>query len=319
MPPSSLENTQVQAAHSLLLLPPLERAGWSNQPEKFCHSPTALRAREGRPRPDPEAPLAQSPRPAAPGSSMRRRAGRSASSWTTGPPPAAPQPPHPTTPHGALSRAPNDALALIGSSPRDHAENSVSSPPPLDDWFDRWAVLGSHWHSPGARPLLTNFRPSAGAEAANGCGWPSAPCPAPMADQEAFVAQQQPLADGDNGMLNGAEEDPAAAFLAQQEDDLADIENDPALLDDLEVFAEVENGGDLGLGMRGGRPGQAPRRRLSPWRGEARCPAGGAGRKGIPAWRGFSASLLPRRACVRDEAVPLGPSPQLSSPSTCHR
>lgn len=140
-----------------------------------------------------------------------------------------------------------------------------------------------------------------------------------MADQEVFVAPQQPLADRDNGMLDGAEEDPAAAFLAQQENEIAGIENDVGVLEGREVLSAMQDPDDLGLGMRGGRPGQAPRRRLSPWRGEARCPAGGAGRKGISAWRGFSASLLPRRACVRDEAVPVGPSPQLSSLSTCHR
>ncbi|NWS64141.1 CLCA protein, partial [Chunga burmeisteri] len=47
-----------------------------------------------------------------------------------------------------------------------------------------------------------------------------------MADLELFGTQQQPTAAADNGALDGAEEDPAAAFLAQQENEIAGIEND---------------------------------------------------------------------------------------------
>ncbi|NWU95106.1 CLCA protein, partial [Upupa epops] len=46
-----------------------------------------------------------------------------------------------------------------------------------------------------------------------------------MAGAELFGVQQ-PAADADNGALVGAEEDPAAAFLAQQENEIAGIEND---------------------------------------------------------------------------------------------
>ncbi|NXW89237.1 CLCA protein, partial [Alopecoenas beccarii] len=86
-----------------------------------------------------------------------------------------------------------------------------------------------------------------------------------MADQELFVAQQQPtLGDGDNGMLDGAEEDPAAAFLAQQENEIAGIENDVGILEGGEVLAAMQDPDSLGVGTRGGRAGQAPLRRLSP-------------------------------------------------------
>uniref|UniRef100_A0A8D0EI01 Clathrin light chain n=1 Tax=Strix occidentalis caurina TaxID=311401 RepID=A0A8D0EI01_STROC len=47
-----------------------------------------------------------------------------------------------------------------------------------------------------------------------------------MADLELFGTQQQPATAADNGALDGAEEDPAAAFLAQQENEIAGIEND---------------------------------------------------------------------------------------------
>ncbi|KAK2513419.1 Clta [Columba guinea] len=69
-----------------------------------------------------------------------------------------------------------------------------------------------------------------------------------MADQDVFVAQQQPLADRDNGMLDGAEEDPAAAFLAQQENEIAGIENDVGVLEGREVLSAMQDPDDLGLG-----------------------------------------------------------------------
>lgn len=46
-----------------------------------------------------------------------------------------------------------------------------------------------------------------------------------MANLEFFGAQQPPATAG-NGATDGAEEDPAAAFLAQQENEIAGIEND---------------------------------------------------------------------------------------------
>ncbi|NXQ89539.1 CLCA protein, partial [Nyctibius grandis] len=57
-----------------------------------------------------------------------------------------------------------------------------------------------------------------------------------MADLDLFGTQQQPAAAADNGALDGAEEDPAAAFLAQQENEIAGIEND-------EGYSILESGG----------------------------------------------------------------------------
>ncbi|XP_054139694.1 clathrin light chain A isoform X3 [Melozone crissalis] len=47
-----------------------------------------------------------------------------------------------------------------------------------------------------------------------------------MADMELFGAQQTQPPTAGNGMPDGGEEDPAAAFLAQQENEIAGIEND---------------------------------------------------------------------------------------------
>ncbi|XP_062480515.1 clathrin light chain A isoform X2 [Pezoporus occidentalis] len=62
-----------------------------------------------------------------------------------------------------------------------------------------------------------------------------------MADSEFLGTQQQPAAAG-NGMLEGIEEDPAAAFLAQQENEIAGIENDEGynILENGEVPAELQ-------------------------------------------------------------------------------
>ncbi|NXF51522.1 CLCA protein, partial [Oceanites oceanicus] len=62
-----------------------------------------------------------------------------------------------------------------------------------------------------------------------------------MADLELF-GTQQPAADADNGALDGAEEDPAAAFLAQQENEIAGIENDEgySILESGEVPAALQ-------------------------------------------------------------------------------
>uniref|UniRef100_A0A8B9RV53 Clathrin light chain n=1 Tax=Accipiter nisus TaxID=211598 RepID=A0A8B9RV53_9AVES len=71
-----------------------------------------------------------------------------------------------------------------------------------------------------------------------------------MADLELFGSQQQPMAAVDNGALDGAEEDPAAAFLAQQENEIAGIENDEgySILDSGEVPSalQVPEGTDAG-------------------------------------------------------------------------
>ncbi|NWT59826.1 CLCA protein, partial [Erythrocercus mccallii] len=70
-----------------------------------------------------------------------------------------------------------------------------------------------------------------------------------MADMELFGAQQPQQPPAGNGTSDGGEEDPAAAFLAQQENEIAGIEND-------EGFGILENGevpealqGPDGLGM----------------------------------------------------------------------
>ncbi|NXO21244.1 CLCA protein, partial [Cisticola juncidis] len=56
-----------------------------------------------------------------------------------------------------------------------------------------------------------------------------------MADMELFGAQQPQQPPAGNGTSDGGEEDPAAAFLAQQENEIAGIEND-------EGFGILENG-----------------------------------------------------------------------------
>ncbi|XP_027526091.1 clathrin light chain A isoform X6 [Neopelma chrysocephalum] len=56
-----------------------------------------------------------------------------------------------------------------------------------------------------------------------------------MADMELFGAQQPQQPPAGNGAPDGAEEDPAAAFLAQQETEMAGIEND-------EGYGILENG-----------------------------------------------------------------------------
>ncbi|KAF1487924.1 Clathrin light chain A, partial [Eudyptula minor novaehollandiae] len=64
-----------------------------------------------------------------------------------------------------------------------------------------------------------------------------------MADMELFGTQQQlPQAAAGNGALDGAEEDPAAAFLAQQENEIAGIENDEgySILESGEVPAALQ-------------------------------------------------------------------------------
>ncbi|KAF1518970.1 Clathrin light chain A, partial [Eudyptes chrysocome] len=64
-----------------------------------------------------------------------------------------------------------------------------------------------------------------------------------MADMELFGTQQQlPPATAGNGALDGAEEDPAAAFLAQQENEIAGIENDEgySILESGEVPAALQ-------------------------------------------------------------------------------
>ncbi|NWS48987.1 CLCA protein, partial [Probosciger aterrimus] len=70
-----------------------------------------------------------------------------------------------------------------------------------------------------------------------------------MADLEFVGSQQQPAAAG-NGMLEGIEEDPAAAFLAQQENEIAGIENDEGynILENGEVPAELQIPEGLGPG-----------------------------------------------------------------------
>ncbi|NXK92016.1 CLCA protein, partial [Formicarius rufipectus] len=70
-----------------------------------------------------------------------------------------------------------------------------------------------------------------------------------MADMELPGAQQQPQPAG-NGPPDGLEEDPAAAFLAQQETEMAGIENDVGygILENGEVPEALEGAEDLGDG-----------------------------------------------------------------------
>ncbi|NXE11302.1 CLCA protein, partial [Lophotis ruficrista] len=72
-----------------------------------------------------------------------------------------------------------------------------------------------------------------------------------MADMELFGAQQPAAAD--NGGLDGAEEDPAAAFLAQQENEIAGIENDEgySILESGEVPAALQVAEGLDSGTHG--------------------------------------------------------------------
>ncbi|XP_075267896.1 clathrin light chain A isoform X4 [Opisthocomus hoazin] len=71
-----------------------------------------------------------------------------------------------------------------------------------------------------------------------------------MADLELFGAQQPPPTAAGNGLLDGAEEDPAAAFLAQQENEIAGIENDEgySILESGEVPAALQVPEGLGSG-----------------------------------------------------------------------
>ncbi|NXW11381.1 CLCA protein, partial [Fregetta grallaria] len=80
-----------------------------------------------------------------------------------------------------------------------------------------------------------------------------------MADLELF-GTQQPAAAANNGALDGAEEDPAAAFLAQQENEIAGIENDEgySILESGEVPAALQVPEGLDSGTCGGTAGPAP-------------------------------------------------------------
>lgn len=101
-----------------------------------------------------------------------------------------------------------------------------------------------------------------------------------MADLELFGIQQQPVAAADNGALGSAEEDPAADFLAKQENEIAGIENDEgySILESGEVPAALQAPESRGSGTCGGTVGPAPC--PSPWKGS--LGEGGA----VPGWRG---------------------------------
>ncbi|KAJ7399915.1 Clathrin light chain A [Pitangus sulphuratus] len=74
-----------------------------------------------------------------------------------------------------------------------------------------------------------------------------------MADMELFGAPQQHPPAG-NGAPDGAEEDPAAAFLAQQETEMAGIENDEGygILENGEVPEALQESEGLGDGAADG-------------------------------------------------------------------
>ncbi|NWR58594.1 CLCA protein, partial [Bucorvus abyssinicus] len=81
-----------------------------------------------------------------------------------------------------------------------------------------------------------------------------------MADLELFGIQQQPMAAADNGALGGAEEDPAADFLAKQENEIAGIENDEgySILESGEVPTALQVPEGRDSGTYGGTVGSAP-------------------------------------------------------------
>ncbi|NXP37338.1 CLCA protein, partial [Leiothrix lutea] len=112
-----------------------------------------------------------------------------------------------------------------------------------------------------------------------------------MADMELFGAQQPQQTPAGNGTSDGGEEDPAAAFLAQQENEIAGIENDEGfgILENGEVPEALQGpeglgvgtpcgGGGLGWGMKGrGSPCPSGRCRRDPRPGALpragpRCP-----------------------------------------------
>lgn len=83
---------------------------------------------------------------------------------------------------------------------------------------------------------------------------------AAMAELEFFGIQQQPAAAADNGALDATEEDPAAAFLAQQENEIAGIENDEgySILESGEVPAALQVPQGHDSGMTGSAPPPLP-------------------------------------------------------------
>lgn len=101
-----------------------------------------------------------------------------------------------------------------------------------------------------------------------------------MADLEIFGIQQQPVAAADNGALGSAEEDPAADFLAKQENEIAGIENDEgySILESGEVPTALQAPEDRDSGTCGGTVGPAPC--PSPWQ---RSPVEG---DTVPGWWG---------------------------------
>lgn len=125
-----------------------------------------------------------------------------------------------------------------------------------------------------------------------------------MADMELFGAQQPPAG---NGTSDGGEEDPAAAFLAQQENEIAGIENDEGygILENGEVPEALQRPEGLGAGMPCGGGGwgwgEGSRLPLSLGRGVpsgAPLPGAGSGGGSGPFWlccaTGQATSLLPR-------------------------
>ncbi|NWW83225.1 CLCA protein, partial [Climacteris rufus] len=91
-----------------------------------------------------------------------------------------------------------------------------------------------------------------------------------MADMELFGVQQPHQPSAGNGAPDGGEEDPAAAFLAQQENEIAGIENDEGygILENGEVPEALQGPEGLGSGTHcGGRGG----RRVSQSNGPTDC------------------------------------------------
>lgn len=212
-------------------------------------------------------------------------------------PPALPQPslrvPDPTSPfRSPLSRLLTTLLGLIGPSSLRRAEDSVS-PAFAALWLalpPSTARLPLAWAE--GPPLPRRFLcGGAGPEPAVARAR-LAPLPlVPMANLEFFGAQQPPATAG-NGATDGAEEDPAAAFLAQQENEIAGIENDEGygILESGDVPEALQAADGFDSGTARGLPLPCPRRPL------VRAVPGPGGPAGCLLLSGGAARLAARSA-----------------------
>lgn len=130
-----------------------------------------------------------------------------------------------------------------------------------------------------------------------------------MADMELFGAQHPQQMPAGNGTSDGGEEDPAAAFLAQQENEIAGIENDEGfgILENGEVPEALQGPEGLGAGTACGAGAGG---------GGSRLPLSGGAGPGDPA-RALSRAGPAARGCPgAGRGRPGGPVPQ-GEPSPC--